>query len=86
MRQNWPTDQHPVVRRTALTEMIGQLLILGGAVALFEWLDIGFELSLLSLLVLGFSLNTMNVMASTMSQNVHLAEIRDLLRDQIRDI
>ena len=34
------------------------------------------------LLVLGFTLNTMNVMAATVSQNVHLAEIRDLLLKQ----
>jgi hypothetical protein len=46
------------------------------------WFGVRFELTLLVLLVLGFTLNTMNVMAATVSQNVHLAEIRDLLLKQ----
>ena len=80
--QNLIQVQHPIIRKAALPETIYQLFILGGAVAVSKWLDLGFELSLLLLLVLGFSLNTLNVMASTMSQNVHLAEIRDLLLEQ----
>jgi hypothetical protein len=74
--------QHPIVRRVALTEMIWQLFILGGAVAAFQWFNVRFELSLLLLLVLGFSRNTLNVMGASMRQNVHLAEIRDLLVEQ----
>ncbi len=67
-----------------MPEMIFQGLFLGGAVAVFKWFDLGFELSLLLLLVLGFSLTTLNIISSTVSQNVHLAEIRDLLLEQAR--
>lgn len=71
--------QHPMIRRTALTEMIMQIFILGGPVAAFQWFNVGFDLSLLLLLDLGFSLNTMNIMGVTMSQNIHLAEMIDIL-------
>ena len=71
--------QHPVIKQQALREMIIQLVILGGVVAILEWVGVRFETTLLVLLVLGFALNTMNVMAAAVSQNVHLAEIRDLL-------
>ena len=74
--------QHPIIRKVALPETIFQLFILGGTVAVLEWFGVRFELTLLVLLVLGFTLNTMNVMAATVSQNVHLAEIRDLLLKQ----
>ncbi len=74
--------QHPIIWRSTIPETILQFLILGGTVAVLEWFNVRFELTLLLLLVLGFTLNTMNVMAATMSQNVHLAEIRDLLLKQ----
>ena len=74
--------QHPIILRTAIPETILQFFILGGGVAVLEWFGVRFELTLLVLLVLGFTLNTMNVMTATMSQNVHLAEIRDLLLKQ----
>ncbi len=74
--------QHPIISRAAIPETIWQFFILGGGVAVLEWFGVRFELTLLVLLVLGFTLNTMNVMAATMSQNVHLAEIRDLLLKQ----
>ena len=74
--------QHPIIRRSAIPETILQFFILGGSVAVLEWFGVRFELTLLVLLVLGFTLNTLNVMAATMSQNVHLAEIRDLLLKQ----
>ncbi len=74
--------QHSIIRQIAIPETIAQFFILGGSVAVLEWFGVRFELTLLVLLVLGFTLNTMNVMAATMSQNVHLAEIRDLLLKQ----
>ena len=74
--------QHPIIARSAVPETIWQFFILGGGVAVLEWFGVRFELTLLMLLVLGFTLNTLNVMAATMSQNVHLAEIRDLLLKQ----
>jgi hypothetical protein len=74
--------QHPVIARTAIPETILQFFILGGSVAVLEWFGVRFELTLLVLLVLGFTLNTMNIMMATMSQNVHLTEIRDLLLKQ----
>ena len=74
--------QHPIIARSAILETIWQFFILGGGVAVLEWFGVRFELTLLVLLVLGFTLNTMNVMAATVSQNVHLAEIRDLLLKQ----
>ncbi len=77
--------QHPIILRTAIPETILHFFILGGGVAVLEWFGVRFELTLLVLLVLGFTLNTMNVMAATMSQNVHLAEIRDLLLKQVQE-
>ena len=74
--------QHPIIRRTAWPEAVLQFFILGGAVAVLAWFGAGFEFQLLGLLVLGFTLNTMNIMAATVSQNVHLTEIRDALLDQ----
>ncbi len=74
--------QHPIIARSAIPETILQFFILGGVVAVLEWFGVRFELTLLVLLVLGFTLNTMNIMMATMSQNVHLAEIRDLLLKQ----
>ena len=74
--------QHPIIARIAGPETILQFFILGGVVAGLEWFGTRFELTLLVLLVLGFTLNTMNVMTATMSQNVHLTEIRDLLLKQ----
>ena len=74
--------QHPIIPRSAIPESILQCFILGGGVAVLVWFGVRFELTLLVLLVLGFTLNTMNVMMATMSQNVHLAEIRDLLLKQ----
>ena len=74
--------QHPIIPRSAIPETILQLFTLGGSVAVLEWLGVRFELTLFVLLVLGFTLNTMNIMAATVSQNVHLAEIRDLLLNQ----
>ncbi len=74
--------QHPIIARSAIPETILQFFILGGGVAVLEWFGVRFELTLLVLLVLGFTLNTMNIMAATVSQNVHLAEIRDLLLKQ----
>jgi len=71
--------QHPVIKQSALPEAILQLVILGVVVGILRWVGVSFETTLLVLLVLGFTLNTMNLMASTVSQNVHLAEIRDLL-------
>ncbi len=70
------------MRTIALTKTILQFFILGGGVAVLEWFGVRFELTLLVLLVLVFTLNKMNLMAATMSQNVHLAEIRDLLLKQ----
>ncbi len=77
--------QHPIIARSAIPETIWQFFILGGGVAVLEWFGVRFEFTLLALLVLGFTLNTMNVMAATMSQNVHLAEIRDLLLKQVQE-
>ncbi len=74
--------QHPTIPRIVIPETVLQFFILGGGVAVLEWFGVRFELTLLVLLVLGFTLNTMNVMAATVSQNVHLAEIRDLLLKQ----
>ena len=71
--------QHPIIPRSAIPEAALQFLILGSTVAALEWLDVDFAYTLFALLVLGFSLNTMNVIAAAVSQNVHLAEIRDLL-------
>ena len=71
--------QHPIIMRSALPEAAVQLLIMGATVAILEWLGARFELTLFALLILGFTLNTLNVIAATVSQNVHLAEIRDLL-------
>ena len=85
-RTELQTVQHPIIWKVALPETIIQLFILGGAVAIFETLSLGFELSLLLLLVIGFSLVTLNVVATTMSQNVHLAEIRDVLLEQGRSM
>ena len=76
--------QHPIIPRSAIPESILQCFILGGGVAVLVWFGVRFELTLLVLLVLGFTLNTMNVMAATASQNMHLAEIRDLLLKQRR--
>jgi hypothetical protein len=59
-----------------------QFVILGGGVAVLEWFGVRFELTLLVLLVLVFTVDTMNLMVATVSQNVHLAEIRDLLLNQ----
>lgn len=77
--------QHPIILRSALPEAVIQLLIMGGTVAILVWLRAGFELTLLVLLIFGFTLNTLNVIAATISQNVHLAEIRDLLLKQNGD-
>ncbi len=74
--------QHPIIPRSAIPETILQFFILGGGVAILEWFGVRFELTLLVLLVLVFTLNTMYLMAATVSQNVHLAEIRDLLLKQ----
>ncbi len=74
--------QHPIIPRSAIPETILQFFILGGGVAVLEWFGVCFELTLLVLPVLVFTLNTMNLMAATVSQNVHLAEIRDLLLKQ----
>ena len=74
--------QHPIIPRSAIPETILQFFILGGGVAVLEWFGVRFELTLLVLLVLVFTLNTMNLLAATVSQNVHLAEIRDLLLKQ----
>ncbi len=74
--------QHPIIPRSAIAETILQFVILGGGVAVFEWFGVRFELTLLVLLVLVFTVNTMNLMVATVSQNVHLAEIRDLLLKQ----
>ena len=74
--------QHPIIPRSAIPEAILQFFILGGGVAVLEWFGVRFELTLLVLLIFGFTLNTMNIMAATVSQNVHLAEIRDLLLKQ----
>lgn len=71
--------QHGLIRRAAVPETLIQFFILSGVVGLFEVLDLSFELSLLLLLVVGFSFVTLNIMSATMSQNVHLAEIRDLI-------
>ena len=71
--------QHPVIKKSALPEANLQLVILGDVVGILRWVGVSFETTLLVLLVLGFTLNTMNLMASAVSQNVHLAEIRDLL-------
>ena len=70
------------MRTIALSETIFQSFILGGGVAVLEWFGVRFELTLSVLLVRVFTLNTMNLMAATVSQNVHLAEIRDLLLKQ----
>ena len=58
------------------------VLHLGGGVAVLEWFGVRFELTLSVLLVLVFTLKTMNLVAATVSQDVHLAEIRDLLLKQ----
>lgn len=55
-----------------------QLFALVGVVAT-AYFTVGFEIAVLAAIVIGFSLNTMNVIASATSQNIHLAEIRDLL-------
>ncbi len=70
------------MRTIALPETILQFFILGGGVAVLEWFGVRFELTLLVLLIFGFTLNTMNIMAAAVSQNLHLAEIRDLLLKQ----
>lgn len=75
--------QHPLIKQSAVPEAILQLVVLGGIVAILRWVGVSFETTLLVLLVLGFSLNTMNLTASTVSQNIHLAEIRDLLIKQL---
>ncbi|MCH7778028.1 MAG: hypothetical protein IH878_16080 [Gemmatimonadetes bacterium] len=74
--------QHPIIPRSAIPETILQSFILGGGVAVLEWFGVRFELTLSVLLVLVFTLNTMNLVAATVSQDVHLAEIRDLLLKQ----
>lgn len=74
--------QHPVIKRASVPETIIQALIMGGVVAILEWMGVRFEITLFVLLILGFSFNTMNVIAGIVSQNVHLAEIRDLLAKQ----
>lgn len=74
--------QHPVISRASTPETILQFLFLGGIVAILEWVGVSFEFTLLFLLVLGFTLNTMNVIAAAVSQNVHLAEIRDQILSQ----
>ncbi len=85
-QRNTDTDltavQHPIIARSALPEAIIQLIIMGAVVAILEWMGVRFEITLFVLLILGFSFNTMNMMAATVSQNVHLAEIRDLLSKQ----
>ena len=79
---NLTAVQHPIIARSAVPETIIQLLIMGAVVAILEWIDVRFEITLFVLLILGFSLNTLNMIAATVSQNVHLAEIRDLLLKQ----
>ena len=74
--------QHPIIARSAVPEAIIQLLIMGAVVAILEWMDVRFEITLFVLLILGFGSNTMYMLAATASQNVHLAEIRDLLLKQ----
>lgn len=71
--------QHFLVRRTAILESGLQLVILGGAVALFYVFDLSFEVSLFLFLVLALTLHAMNAIAIAITHNIHLAEIRDLL-------
>jgi hypothetical protein len=70
--------QHPIIRTTALLEMWGQLAIVSVVAAAAWWFG-GFSVSLIAVLIVGFGLTTMNIISCTVSQNVHLAEIRDAL-------
>lgn len=80
--QRFTPVQDELVGSLAKRETVMQFCILIGAVGLFHWLELGFELSLLLLLVIGFTLNTANQISCAVGHNIHLAEIRDLLLKQ----
>lgn len=79
----YETTQDPIIRTTAISEMIWQFLLLSIVAATSFWI-LGFEIALLSVLVLGFALMTMNIMAAATSINVHIAEIRNNLQDSAK--
>ena len=74
--------QHTIIPSGALPEAIFQFLFLAAIVAALEWFDARSGITLFVLLIVGFSLNTMNIIAASLSQNIHLAEIRDELLRQ----
>ena len=75
--------QHPIIEKFAQQEFLLQLILLGGCVAVFQWVGLDFQLSLLILLALGFSLVALNIVSAAISINTHLAEIRDLLLKKV---
>jgi len=61
-------------------------VLYGGAALALKLLDVNLDTALLTMLVLGVTWITGLKVSCTMTHNVHLAEIRDLLEKQNRTL
>jgi len=77
-KNTWRQEQDPIVRKVSVPETFIQLATHTAATFTSFWL-VGFEFSVLVGMLLGVALINLNILATSTSSNVHLAEIRDLL-------
>ena len=79
---DYTPTQHPIISQATMPETIMQFLFTAAVVGAMFWIGLAFQTMLLVFLILGFTLTTMNIISSAVSQNFHLAEIRDAILEQ----
>jgi len=74
----WRKVQDPVIGEASVPEVVLQFIAHTGITFGSYWL-LGFEVAVLVGMLVGIALINLNILATAMSSNVHLAEIRDQL-------